>query len=94
MYDIIRVGKKGLDGFILELGGMVAEAIMDMEREERSGPQYYPSQEGLYKWAYQDGSVYIGDCKISIRHPRLRGPEGEIPLKEQVPTEWVNVNCF
>jgi putative transposase len=81
MYDIIRVGKQGLDGFIMELGGMVAEAIMDMEREERSGPQYYPSQQGLYKWAYQGGSVYMGDCKISIRHPRLRGPGGEIPLK-------------
>jgi transposase-like protein len=23
----------------------------------------------------------MGDCKISIRHPRLRGPEGEVPLK-------------
>jgi len=59
MYEIIRVGKQGLDGFISELGSMVAEAIMDMEREERSGPEYYPSQIGLYKWAYQDGSVYI-----------------------------------
>jgi putative transposase len=71
MYEIIRVGKQGLDGFILELGSMVAEAIMDMEREERSGPQYYPSEQGLYKWAYQDGSIYLGDRKISVRHPRL-----------------------
>ena len=59
MYEIIRVGKQGLDGFISELGSMVAEAIMDMEREERSGPEYYPSQIGLYKWAYQEGSVYL-----------------------------------
>jgi transposase-like protein len=81
MYEIIQVGKQGLDGFIMELGGMVAEAVMDMEREERSGPQYYPSEEGLYKWAYQDGSVYMGDQKISVRHPRLRGPGGEIPLQ-------------
>jgi transposase-like protein len=81
MYEIIQVGKQGLDGFIMELGSMVAEAVMDMEREERSGPQYYPSEEGLYKWAYQDGSVYMGDQKISVRHPRLRGPGGEIPLQ-------------
>ncbi|MFB3884524.1 MAG: IS256 family transposase [Thermodesulfobacteriota bacterium] len=81
MYEIIRVGKQGLDGFIAELGGMVAEAIMDMEREERSGPEYYPSQRGYYKWAYQEGSVYMGDRKVSIRRPRLRGPVGEIPLQ-------------
>jgi putative transposase len=81
MYDIIRVGKQGLDGFLWELGSMVAEAIMDMEREERSGPEYYPSQEGLYKWSYQNGSIYVGDRKISVRHPRLRGPGGEVPLQ-------------
>lgn len=81
MYEIIRVGKQGLDGFIAELGSMVAEAIMDMEREERSGPQYSPSQEGLYKWAYQNGSIYMGDWKVSVKHPRLRGPGGEIPLQ-------------
>jgi len=81
MYEIIRIGKQGLDGFLLELGSMVTEAIMDMEREERSGPEYYPSQEGLYKWSYQNGSIYLGDRKISIRHPRLRGPGGEIPLQ-------------
>jgi len=81
MYEIIRVGKQGLDGFISELGSMVAEATTDMEREERSGPEYYPSQIELYKWAYQDGSVYMGDRKISVRHPRLQGPGGEIPLQ-------------
>jgi transposase-like protein len=81
MYEIIRVGKQGLDGFISELGSMVAEAIMDMEREERSGPEYHPSQQGLYKWAYQNGSVYMGDRKISVRHPRLRGLGGEIALQ-------------
>jgi len=81
MYEIIRVGKQGLDGFILELGSMVAEAIMDMEREERSGPQYSPTQAGLYKWAYQNGSIYVGERKTLIRHPRLRGPGGEMPLQ-------------
>jgi transposase-like protein len=81
MYEIIRIGKQGLDGFIVKLGSMVAEAIMDMEREERSGPEYYPSQQGVYKWAYQDGSIYLGDRKVSVRHPRLRGAGGEISLQ-------------
>jgi len=81
MYKIIQVGKQGLDGFVMDLGRMVAEAIMDMEREERSGPEYHPSQEGLYKWSYQNGSIYMGDRKVSVRHPRLREPGGEIPLQ-------------
>jgi len=81
MYQIIKTGKQGLDGFVQELGILLVQAIMDMEREERSGPQYHPLQAGLYKWAYQKGSLYMGDRKISVRHPRLRGPEGEIPLE-------------
>jgi len=81
MYQIIKIGKQELDGFVQELGTLVIEAIMDMEREERSGPSYQPLEEGLYKWAYQEGSVYMGDRKIPVRHPRLRGPEGEIPLE-------------
>ena len=81
MYQIIKAGKQGLDGFAQELGILLVEAIMDMEREERSGPQYQPVREGVYKWAYQKGSLYMGDRKISVRHPRLRGPGGEIPLE-------------
>lgn len=81
MYQIIKTGKQGLDGFVQEIGTMLVEAIMDMEREEWSGPHYQPVQEGVYKWAYPKGSLYMGDRKISVRHPRLRGPEGEIPLE-------------
>jgi putative transposase len=81
MYEIMKIGKQGLDGFVQEIGILLVEAIMDMEREERSGPQYQPLQQGLYKWAYQKGSVYMGGGKISVRHPRLRGPGGEISLQ-------------
>ena len=80
MFHIIQTGKQGLDAFIHELGAMLAEAIMDMEREERSGPEYHPASSDIYKWAYQPGSIYVGDQKISVQHPRLRGPKGEIPL--------------
>jgi len=61
MYQIVKTGKQGLDGFIQELGTLLVEAIMDMEREERLGPQYQPVQEGVHKWAYQRGSLYMGD---------------------------------
>ena len=81
MFHIIQTGKQGLDIVIRELGAMLAEAIMDMEREERSGPEYQPLSKDVYKWSYQGGSVYVGDQKIPVRHPRLRGPGGEIPLQ-------------
>ena len=35
--EIISEGKRGLDGLVLELGRMVAEAVMYMEREEVVG---------------------------------------------------------
>ena len=37
MYHINKAGEQGLDGFIQELGTLLVEGIMDMEREERSG---------------------------------------------------------
>ena len=55
--------------------------LMYMEREEKSGPDYHPTSSGLRKWASQRGSIYIGDQKLSVEHPRLRGPEGEVGLR-------------
>jgi len=81
MYRIIAAGKQGLDAMLRELGRMVVEAIMYIEREELSGPDYHPVSADIKKWASQGGSVYIGDQKIKVEHPRLRGPEGEITLK-------------
>lgn len=42
MLDILRLGKQGLDTFMMDMGCLLVEAIMDMEREERSGPEYVP----------------------------------------------------
>lgn len=80
MFHILQTGKRGLDSLHMELGAMLCETVMDIEREERSGPDHSPFHRGVYKWAYQRGSVYCGDQKLSVRHPRLRGPEGEIHL--------------
>jgi hypothetical protein len=76
MFHIIQTGKQGLDTFIHELGIIVAEAIIDIEREELPGPDYHPLSSDIYKWTYQPGSIYIGDQKVSVKHPRLRGPNG------------------
>ncbi|HVN22489.1 MAG TPA: IS256 family transposase [Syntrophorhabdales bacterium] len=80
MVHVLQTGKKGLDSLVMDLGRMLAETIMDMEREERSGPEGKPLHPGVYKWAYQPGSIYCGDQKMHVNHPRLRGPGGEIAL--------------
>ena len=81
LYQIFSQGKVGFDALMKELGKMMAETIMYIEREEIAGPDYYPYSPEIQKWASQGGSVYIGDQKIRIEHPRLRGVDGEIALK-------------
>jgi len=58
MYQIVSQGKQGLDAFLLELGRMMAEAVMYMDREEIAGPDYYPKDRAIQKWASQPGSIY------------------------------------
>jgi len=81
LYKVISQGKQGLDAFLIEIGRMMAESIMYIEREEISGPEYYPRDCRIQKWASQRGSIYLGDQKVGVEHPRLRGPEGEIGLE-------------
>jgi transposase-like protein len=81
MFQIFCKGKQGLDAFLLELGRMMAETIMYIEREEIAGPDYHPSSPEIFKWASQRGSIYLGDQKIAVEHPRLRGPGGELGLQ-------------
>lgn len=81
VYEVYAKGKAGFDVFMREMGRMMAETIMYIEREEIAGPDYQPMRQEVYKWASQAGSVYIGDQKVAVQHPRLRGPEGEILLK-------------
>jgi putative transposase len=79
---VIGSGKQALDAVMLEMGRMVAESIMLIEREELAGPDYYPTHPGLQKWAHEAGSAYIGDQKVKVTRPRLRDEEqGEVPLK-------------
>jgi hypothetical protein len=79
---VIGSGKQALDAVMLEMGRMVAESIMLIEREELAGPDYYPTHPGLQKWAHEAGSAYIGDQKAKVTRPRLRDVgQGEVPLK-------------
>ena len=55
MFHIIQAGKQGLDLLHMELGVLLCEALMDIEREEISGPDYAPSEPGVYKWLIKEG---------------------------------------
>jgi len=83
LYRIMISGKQALDGVMADLGRMLAESIMYIEREELSGPDYSPTSPHIRKWASEQGSVYIGDQKVKVQRPRLRdGWTGsEIKLK-------------
>ena len=75
----ISWGKKSIDSMNQELGRMLVESILLMDRENIAGPDYAPKAD-IYKWAHQQGSVFIGDQKVRVSKPRLRGPDGEIAL--------------
>ena len=66
MCQIIKTGKQGLNGFIQDLVILLFESIMDLEREERSRPEYQPLDERVYEWAYQKGSVYIWIVRVKF----------------------------
>lgn len=78
--DVFRRGKVALDSVFGEVGQLLVESIMYMEREELAGPDYQPIDPSISKGGTQAGSVYIGDRKLRVRHPRLHGPAGEIEL--------------
>lgn len=80
---ILSAGKLAFDATMRDLGRMFAEAIMYIEREELSGPDYAPLSPVIRKWASEQGSVYIGDQKVKVQRPRLRNSAhgSEIHLK-------------
>jgi len=79
---VLHTGKQALDAVMLEMGRMVAESVMLIEREELAGPDYHPTDAGLQKWAHEACSVYLGDQKVRVMRPRLRDVvRGEMSLQ-------------
>lgn len=82
MYQVLTEGKRAFDSFMMDMGKMLAESILYIEREERSGPDYFPKEAGMPKWGSQGGSVFIADQKVKLQVPRLRRQEqGELQLQ-------------
>jgi hypothetical protein len=56
---------------------------MLIEREEVAGPDYYPTDPDLQKWAHEEGSLYLGDQKVKVKGLRLLHAEqggGDSPV--------------
>ena len=74
--EVIRTGKSAIDGVIYEVGQLLVETIMYMEREEIAGPDYQPIDPAIHKGGTQQGFAYLGDQKIGLRRsgtPTMRG---------------------
>lgn len=82
LLGVISNGKQVLDAVALEMGKMMAESVMLLDREVMAGPDYYPTHSNLMKWSHENGSVYIADQKVKVKRPRLRDAKrGEVTLK-------------
>ncbi len=55
MYQVLSQGKRAFDSLMLEMGRMVAEAIIYIEREEAAGPDYFLFRSEIQKWASSGG---------------------------------------
>ena len=80
MLNIVSFGKRAFDSLHHDLGRMLVESILLLERENITGPDHAPLTPGVFKWGHQGGSVFIGDQKVRLDKPRITGPDGEIPL--------------
>ena len=79
-------GKVAFDDLHQRLGVMLVESILQIEREEIAGPSYLPKRPGLNKWGFQQGSVFVGDQKHTVKKPRLidNGAEVSLPSYEKL----------
>ncbi len=88
---VIRSGKQALDVVMLEMGRMVAESVMLMEREEVAGPDYDPTDPAFKKWAHEEGSLYLGDQKVKVTRPLVAtwgAGGGDPPVLRQHARPW------
>ena len=79
MAEVMVTGKEALDRCMMNMGKILAEGVMLFEREKLAGGDYDPRDE-YQKWGSQPGSIYLGDQKVKVNHPRVRDGEGEVAL--------------
>ena len=50
LFQVIANGKQAFDSTMMDIGRMMTESFLLMDREEQSGPEYAPTNPSLQKW--------------------------------------------
>ena len=80
--DILQDAKDGLLALSVRVGLQVLQQMMAAEMEQVAGPKgRHDPQRQAVRHGTAVGSVFLGDRKISVPHPRVRAADGseEIP---------------
>jgi len=72
---MISSGKQALAAVMLEMGRMVVESVLLIEREDVPGHDYYPIAPAFKKWAHEEGSLFLVDQKVKVTRHRPRHME-------------------
>jgi hypothetical protein len=80
MYQIIKTGKEGLDGFVQGLGVMLVEAIMDMERGRAVGASISTCASGGLQMGLPEGISLLGGSQGFCKTSSAAGARGRNSL--------------
>jgi putative transposase len=78
----LQATRADLLGLCVESGFKTLEAMLEMDRERlcKARKNEQTSERVAFRGGTTRGSVVLGGRKVSVRIPRVRGAEGEIPL--------------
>ena len=68
MFQVFCKGKQGLDAFLLEIGRMMAETIMYIEREEMAGPERGMSSQKYSETVIETAGAFGVSASSVSRH--------------------------
>src|SRR2546422_8644077 len=76
--EIAQMLRQGVTPFLLQAQLQLLTLILDDEVDWLTGQRYgRGEQRDARRWGREDGALVINGQKIPIRHPRVRGKEGE-----------------
>ena len=79
--EIAQQLKQGVSPFLFQAQLQLLTLIMDDEVDWLTGQRYGRSeQRDVRRWGRGDGALVINGQKVPIRHPRVRGKEGELKM--------------
>jgi len=69
-----------LEKLMLDAGRLMIMGFLNEEVEAKAGKRYAHEGDAIKRWGREDGHAIIAGQKVAIQRPRLRGPNGEVPL--------------